>query len=437
MGSWPFVPTEGPVIEIVRSEGNYLYTSDGAEILDASGGAIVSNIGWGRKEVCARAAAAMESTTFVLPTLATPERLQLVEMLLSKWLPKGLTRVFFASGGSEAVDAALRLARQHFVCKGEPSRWKVIGRKLSYHGITLSTLSVGGHDDRRAGFEIMFNETPRISSPYPLRRQKGEESEDFGVACANELETAILHEGPETVAAFIAEPIIGASGGAIVPPDGYWPRVREICDRYGVLLIADEVMTGFGRTGTKFGVDHWNLSPDILVAGKGLSGGYAPLSLVATTDHVIQPLAEKQKPLMYYTYGGHPACCAAAIATLEILENENLIERCRAMEAKMAASLAKLKDHPNVAEVRGKGLLWAVELVKDKETLELFPREAMVSLSTVIAAAQKGVLMYPGGTGAVRDIVLAAPAFTIDESEIDRIGSVLYEAVETVTSLHS
>jgi adenosylmethionine-8-amino-7-oxononanoate aminotransferase len=417
---YPFVSRGEPTpVAIARTEGPWLITPDGRRIYDAAGGAIVANVGHGRTEVADAVREALASETYVVPPFATPSRLRLTERLQERWLPPGVTRVVFASGGSEAMDGALRVARQHHLSAGRPSRWKVVGRELSYHGTTLATLAVGGHTKRRVGFEPLLFESPKVPACYPLRCALCRSPEGCSLACADALEEVILREGPDTVAAFVAEPVGGSTAGALVPAAGYWPRVAEICRRHGVLLVADEVMSGFGRTGRKFAVDHWDVTPDILVGGKGLAGGYAPICGIFAREEVIAPIAARGDEVMFYTYGAHPASCAAADKVLEILERERLVERAAAMGELVARRLAPLADHPNVAEVRGLGLLHAVEFVRDKARLEPFPKETRFASRVVAAGLAHGVFVYPGGCDPARDVVCFGPPFTVTPDEID------------------
>jgi adenosylmethionine-8-amino-7-oxononanoate aminotransferase len=417
---YPFVSRgEPPPVAVERTEGPWLVTPDGRRIYDAAGGAIVANVGHGRTEVADAVREALVRETYVVPPFATPSRLRLTERLQRSWLPPGISRCVFTSGGSEAMDAAIRIARQHHLSAGRPSRWKVIGRALSYHGTTLATLAIGGHEKRRAAFEPLLFESPKAPACYPLRcdfcRGKG----GCSLACADALDDLIRSEGPDTVAAFVAEPVVGSTAGALTPPTGYWPRVAEICRRHGVLLVADEVMTGFGRTGRKFAVDHWDVVPDLLVGGKGLAGGYAPICGIFAREEVIAPIAERGDEVMFYTYGAHPASCAAADKVLEILERERLVERAAAMGEVLARRLGALRDHPNVAEVRGLGLLQAVEFVRDKATLEPFPKEARFTTRVVAAGLAHGVFVYPGGCDPARDVVCFGPPLTVTPGEID------------------
>jgi adenosylmethionine-8-amino-7-oxononanoate aminotransferase len=426
-----FVPQKGVTpFRVARAEGNYLYTPDGRAILDAGGGAVVVNIGHGRAEVAETAARALQELTYAVPPFATDARIRLVDRLTSNWLPHGLNRVGFTSGGSESVDAAIRLVRSHHLAAGRPERWKVIGREQSYHGTTIATLSVGGHANRRKGFEPLLLDFPKAPSHYCLKCSLGRHEDGCIEAAADALEDVILREGPDTVAAFIAEPVVGGAAGAVVPPKDYWPRVREICDRHGVLLIADEVMSGFGRTGRKFAVDHWGVVPDVITGGKGLAGGYAPMGGVYATDAVIEPLVEAGMDMMFYTFTGHHASCAVADKVLEIMEREDLVARSAQMGSVLSARLSKLADHPNVAEVRGIGLLQAVEIVKDKQTLERFPASDKFVNKITAIGLQKGVFFYPAGSGKAQDIVLLGPPLTITEDEIDMIGSVLEESID-------
>ena len=432
MAPWPFVPS-GPMVEIERAEGCFLYAKNGQAILDASGGAIVSNIGHGRTEVAEAVADSMRKYDYVVPPFATEDRLGLVDRLQKKWLPKHLTRVHLSSGGSEAVDVALRLARLYHVGRGEESRYKIIGRDISYHGTTVATLSVGGHMSRRKGLEPMWTQTPLAPTPYPLRHHERFDGE-CGEDCARALEDIILAEGPETIAAVIGEPIIGSSGGAIVPPDNYWPKVREICDRHGILLIADEVMTGFGRTGKRFGSEHWNLKADIMISGKGLTAGYAPLVGVFATEALVDVLVQNQQSLMFYTYGGQSSACAASNAVLDIMEREQLVERVQEMEPVLERHLNRLGQHPHVAEIRGRGFLWSLELVKDRETLEQFPVDANITNKVVGAGMANGAFFYPGGTGPVRDIITLGPPYIITEDEIDQMVTILEKSIDSAAA---
>ena len=394
-------PPDPPTI--VRAEGVELHTADGRRILDAAAGAVVNNIGHGRAEVADAVAAAMRDLDYVVPIWPTPNRLALADLLVETWLPEGFNHVFFAGGGSEANDSALRLARLHHVARGDEQRHKVIGRIPSYHGATLATLAIGGHMARRAGMEPLLHEFPKV-----------------GWDDAGALAGAIEAAGPETVSAFIAEPIIGAAGAGLIAPRDYWAEVSEICRQYGVLMIADEVMTGFGRTGVKWGHQHDDWMPDVLVAGKGLGGGYTPLSLVTATDRVIDPITAAGTNVMFFTYSGHDSSCAGALAVLNIVEREHLIERTAVQGERLLNCLRReLHDHPNVVEIRGRGLMIGVELSE------------LTSGTVVGEALDRDVWIYPAGSGpAVNDGLLIAPPMIVEDHHIDRIVEVTHQAID-------
>lgn len=428
MSNYPFLPFGRPV-SVRRGDGAYLVMDDGRRILDAAGGAIVTNIGHGRGEVAEAVAKATEEEGYVVPPWHTPSRVRLIERLVADWLPPHLTRIHLTCGGSEGVESAMKIAIQHFAAVGRPEKRKVVGRSISYHGTTLATTAVGGHAARKKGLLQALQDYPSTPTPYPLRCP-GNDPVGYYLEA---FEDTVEAEGPDTIAAFVGEPIVGASGGAIVPPDGYWEGIREICDRYEILLIADEVMTGFGRTGTTFGYQHWPFAPDLLVAGKGLAGGYAPLTGVFATEAIAAPIAESDINVMFHTFAAHPAACAAADKVLEIMQREGLVDRAAATgERLMTALQDALGEHPNVAEVRGRGLLQGVEIVADRETLEQFPAEANVTSHLVGACLERGVFLYGGGTGEVRDIMVVGPPFTIDDDDIDRIVAALSGALDAV-----
>jgi adenosylmethionine-8-amino-7-oxononanoate aminotransferase len=427
--NWPFIPGDMP--EIHRTEGVYLYDAQGKAILDAAGGAIVTNIGHGRERVVARVAEATRDTTYVVPPWITPSRQALVEVLERHWLPETLPHIHLTSGGSESVESAVKLAAQFHAARGESDRSVIIARSPSYHGTTLTTAALSGHAARKRGLESMLGSHPVVPTPYPLRCPLGSESPDMGAWYADALEKAIAEVGSGRVAAFLAEPITGASGGAIVPPDDYWPRIREICDRHGVLLIMDEVMTGFGRTGRKFGYQHWDITPDILVSGKGLAGGYAPLGGVFASREIGEAIRNAGMNVMFHTFGAHPAACAAAAEVLAILVEEDLVARVELMGRKLKERLAaRLGQHPHVAEVRGLGLLQAVEIVQDRESLAPYAESDNIAGKVVAEALQEGVFFYGGGTGEFRDIVCMGPPFIIDDAHIDTMVETLALAID-------
>ena len=430
--NWPFLP--GRNIEIERADGMHLITRQGQSIMDAAGGAIVANIGHGRERVANKVAEATRNYSYVVPPWITPSRRALIDSLERDWLPDNLRRIHITSGGSEAVDTAMKMALQYHFANGAESRTKIICRDVSYHGTTLATVGVSGHPARRRGLEHALGYYPRIPTPYPLRCPLGAHHPEAGAYYAGCLRESIEVEGPETIAAFLAEPITGSSGGAIVPPEDYWPEVRAICDEYGVLLILDEVMTGFGRTGTTFGFQHWDITPGILVGGKGLAGGYAPLGGVFTNETIGSTIGDAGMNVMFNTFGAHPAACAAGAEVLDIMVEENLVERSARMGALLHKRLIDtFSNHPFVAEVRGRGLLQAIEIVKERDTLTPYDVEDNVSNRIVGKALDKGVFFYGGGTGEVRDIVCMGPPFIIEEGHIETMVEVLLDSLNEVT----
>ncbi len=397
---YAFLPGAPASPTIVGGDGVHLVTADGRRILDAAAGAIVGNIGWGRTEVAEAAAAAM-SMGYVVPLWPTPSRLALHDELVDHWLPEGMSHVFFTSGGSESTDSALRLARAYQVAKGRPDRWKVVGRHPSYHGMTLGTMAAASHLGRQAGYEPLLLPFPKVPWDDPEQVLKVIEQED-----------------PATIAGFIAEPITGAAGACLVADDEYWQVVNDVCKANDILLIADEVMTGYGRTGTTWGHQHFPMQPDVIVGGKGLGGGYVPLGAVAATDAVAETL--RGSGFMYFTFTGNDAACAAGAAVLGILRREHLVERAAAMGTVLEDRLrAELTDHPAVVDIRGKGLFWGVEL--------RCSRDAVVQ-----AALARDMWVYPAGSGPVQDAVMIAPPFVVTADEIDQIVTRLRASLDEV-----
>lgn len=415
---FPFVPQDSPPLVIDRTEGVWLIRDNGDRILDAGGGAIVTTVGHGRPDVVEAAAAALGQVDYVVPLWATENRVALIEELVEHWLPPGFTQASFFCGGSESVDASVRLARTHHVAKGDVDRWKIIGRDVSYHGSTLSGLSVGSHDRRRMGLEPMLHDHPKS---------------DW--LDAESLTKIIEREDPSTVAAFIAEPINGASGAAMVPPEGYWTAVEQACRDTGVLLIVDEVMTGFGRTGRVWGHEHFDITPDIIVGGKGLSGGYAPMGGMYSTREIVDPIAEANKGLMYFTFSGADLGCAVSTKVLQIMRQEGLVDRAAAMGALLRQRLEdELGNHPHVGDIRGLGLMQGIELVKDRDSGESFARRDDFAVQVAMEALERGVWVYPCGSGPVVDGLLFGPPYTIDEGHIEQIVATTKEAITAAAS---
>ena len=418
---------------IDHAEGAWLHTADGRKILDAAGGAVVTNIGQGREEIAQLMAEEVRRANYVVPIWSTPQRQRLVERL-ARWTPPGLTRFFFTSGGSEAVEAALKFALMYHKVNGRPQRTKIIAREASYHGNSIAALSVGG-SLRRADYEHVLFDWPKIKPSYCYRCPWHKTYPGCDIDCANALEAEIVRHGADTVAAFIAEPMMGSAGGSVPPVKEYWPRLAEICRRHGVLLIADEVMTGFGRTGRRFAVDHWNVVPDILVGGKGLAGGYMPMGMIAVREELVEQCEAKGADFMFYTYSSHPTACAVAERVLEIMEREQLVERAAAIGARLGAQLKEeLSGHPMVGDIRGAGMFWGVEVVRDRASRAPYPPAMKVASRVVAAGLKRGLFVYPA-TGMARpggDAVMVTPPFVIGPEEIDYIVSRLRATLDDV-----
>jgi adenosylmethionine-8-amino-7-oxononanoate aminotransferase len=429
-----FLPLPGvPPILITKTEGVYLHDSSGHRIIDASGGPMAVSIGHGRPEVADAAARVLREVSYVLPVFASEARIELVKRM-KKLLPEELRNVYFCSGGSEANEAAIKFARQYQVLSGRGTRHKVISRNLSYHGMTLLTLSLSDVKMRQRDFLPMLWKNPRIEASYCYRCPFGKAYPGCDIDCALELEERILAEGPDTVVAFIAEPIVASAGGALVPPPEYFPIIRETCDKYDVVFIADEVVTGFGRTGRNMGLDSFGVVPDIATFAKGVSSAYAPLAGMAVRDELVALFQEQKAEFQHlYTFSAHPIACAVGAEVMRIVEEENMIARAAQMGKYLEASLLELMDLPMIGDIRGKGMLWAIEFVKDKNTKEPFPKEKNVKMDVIVRCLLKGVFFYPGyfederGRG---DQLMIAPPFIITEEQIDECVAVLRETLQ-------
>ena len=432
MIKWPFLPKDAG-LDIVKTEGAYLYTRQGQKILDAASGAIVNNIGYGREEVAEAIKEAALNNTYVLPPFLTPEREELLDELRNHWLPPHLTRVHLSSGGSEANESAVKLAIQYQASKGKPEKNIILTRTLSYHGTTLNMSGISGHAARKRGLESYVPAPITVETPYPLRCPLGSfhpEAKDYYL---NNLKEVIEQCGANHIAALLMEPINGSSGGAIYPPVGYWEEAQKILIDNDILLIADEVMTGFGRTGVDFSCNLYNLKPDILVAGKGMAGGYAAISGTYSTDEIAESILKAGFEVMFHTFAALPQSCAASSSVLKILRRENLCERVNPLGDQLKQKLiSELGQHPLVAEIRGKGLLIGVEIVKEKEGLVSFDEKEKITNKIVGKGLENGVFFYPGGTGEYRDIICLGPAFIINDDDIDLMVSSLKKSLDHI-----
>src|SRR6266851_493460 len=430
----------GEPLHIERAEGAYLFTRDGRKLLDAGSGAVVVNVGQGRSELARVAAEQLAQLDYIVPLWVSPAREKLVERL-SHWTPPKLNRFYFTSGGSEAVEAAIKFAIFYHSLKGQPQKKKIISRALSYHGNTLGALSASGNLARRANFDHVLFDWPKIPPSYCYRCPWGKSYSSCGLECADALEAEIKRHGADSLAAFIAEPMVGASGGVIPPVKEYWPRIAEICRRNGVLLIADEVMTGFGRTGKRFAVDHWDVKPDLLIGGKGLTGGYMPMGMIAVDERLVVECENAHADLMFYTYSAHPLACAIADKVLEIMEREHLVERSAELGARLGAQLKEeLSGHPMVGDIRGTGMFWGLELVRDRANRTPYEPGLRVTSKVQAAALKHGLFLYPsvGMAGRVNggpvagDGVMLTPPFVIGSPEVEFAVHTLRSALDEV-----
>lgn len=421
--------------QVERGEGIRLYDGEGRCWLDACGGAMVTAIGHGHRHIgeayaeqCGRVAFAHSLSFTNAPARALAQR-------LAASAPGDLNHVYFVSSGSEATETAMKLAFAYHRERGEPGRRKIIGRWGSYHGATWGALSMGGLMGAHVVYQPELGRFPHIPGVQKRTAPPGVPYEASGAHFADQLEQAIMAEGPETVAAFIAEPIVAGGLGCAVPPHDYWPRVREICERHGVLLIADEVITGMGRTGRRWACEHWSVVPDLLVAAKGLTSGYAPLAAVLMRDHVQEAFARGSGRFDHgHTWSMHAPTCAVGLAVLDHLEGEGLFERVAPLGAYARERLETLRELPAVWDVRGMGLLFGVEFAQDADGTP-FPPGFGFYRRLEAAAFERGLLVYPGhGTvdGDAGDHVLVAPHYITTEAEIDEIVALLGETIAAV-----
>jgi adenosylmethionine-8-amino-7-oxononanoate aminotransferase len=422
------VAASGRGIEIVDTTG--------MRYLDASGGAAVSCLGHGHPEVTAALHAQLDKLAYAHTSFFTTEVAEQLADTLIADAPPGIGHVYLVSGGSEAIEAALKMARQYFAERGEKQRRHIIARRQSYHGNTLGALAAGGNEWRRAPFAPLLIETHHIEPCFAYRfQQPGESEEAYGQRAANALEAKILELGGDTVMAFVAETVVGATAGAVPPVKGYFKRVREICDKYGVLLILDEVMCGMGRTGTLHACEQEGIAPDLMTIAKGLGGGYEPIGAVLLGDHLFKAFAEGSGFFQHgHTYIGHPLACAAGLAVQQTIKHDNLLANVQAMGAHLRRRLSeRFGNHAHVGDIRGRGLFQALELVEDRLTKAPFDPARKLHAKVKKAAMARGLMVYPmGGTidGQRGDHVLLAPPFIVTESQIDEIVERLGQAMD-------
>lgn len=417
--------------KISHGKGIYLFDACGKKYMDGSGGPLVTNVGHGRTEIVEAMTQQAAQVAYVHALMFTNEPVEKLSNELAEIVPMNNPRFFYLSSGSEVVEASVKVARQIQQARGENGRDITICRSQSYHGMTLGALGVSGRPGLRTPYLGMMVNMPHIRPPYPYR------FDATGIELAERLEESILAYGPENVSAFIAEPISGASMGSVVPPDDYWPRIREVCDKFGVLLIADEVLVGLGRTGKWWAVDHWDTKPDILINSKGLAGGYMPFGFMAAKNCDVEKIRQS---LGDFSHGGtfshHAVAAAAGLATLNIIKNEGLVDNSAQMGKILGLKLQEaLGDHPHVGEIRGIGLFWGIEFVKDRETKQPFKVSENIAWRLWNCAFDLGLIVYFSqgcADGRDGDLLMLGPPLIINKAQIDEMVGILQTAVSKI-----
>jgi adenosylmethionine-8-amino-7-oxononanoate aminotransferase len=415
-----------PVLDQAR--GIYMWDTDGKRYIDGSSGAMVCNIGHSNENVLAAMREQMERATFGYRLHFETETSERLASRTAELTPEGLDRVFFVSGGSEAVESAMKLARQYAIATGQAQRWKVISRAPSYHGCTLGALAITSYGPLTAPFDPMMRAMPKVPAPRAYLDGLDPEDEATGHHYADMLEARIREEGPETVLAFMVEPVGGASTGALVPPRGYMERVRDICDRYGVLMILDEVMTGAGRTGRFLASEHWGIVPDIIVLSKGYAAGYVPLGAMVAHRRLVEPVLDDGGFQHGFTYAGNPLACAAGAAVLDEIERQGLVANAEKMGEVLRERLETLMErYPIIGDVRGKGLLMAFEFMGDRRSKAPLPAHLRAFDRFVQIAYENGLIVYSRRTrgGMDGDHILVCPPLIVTEPQLDEIAEML------------
>jgi adenosylmethionine-8-amino-7-oxononanoate aminotransferase len=422
----------------VGGKGVELFDQAGKAYLDASGGAAVSCLGHGHPDVLAAMHRQLDQLAYAHTSFFTTEVQEALADHLVAHAPAGMTEVYFVSGGSEAVEAALKMARQYFVEIGQPERRHFVARRQSYHGNTLGALAVGGNEWRRKQFAPILMDVGRVAPAYEYRdRLEGESQPAYVARLLAEIDAQFQALGPDKVIAFVAEPVVGATLGAVAAPAGYWQGLRALCDRYGILLIADEVMCGMGRTGTLHAVEQEGISPDLMTIAKGLGGGYQPIGAVLAQHKIVEAMRKGSGMFQHgHTYIGHAMAAAAALAVQQVIQRDQLLPQVLARGAYLQQQLhARFDAHPHVGDIRGRGLFWGVELVQDRSSKATFDPAFKLHAKVKAQAMGHGLLCYPmGGTidGLHGDHVLLAPPFISSEAELDQVVERLGDAIDTV-----
>jgi adenosylmethionine-8-amino-7-oxononanoate aminotransferase len=420
----------------VAAEGAWITAADGTRYLDGAGGAIVVGVGHGDRSLIDAARAQLDKTQYVHGTMFTTEAVETYAEELAPLLPLADARIYPVSGGSEAVETAIKLARSYHLAVGAPGRSTVIARRSSYHGNTLGALDLSGKEPLRKPYTPWLGRFLHAPRAYEYRCENPTHPGGCGDWHAAELQRMIESYGPDTVAAFVAEPVSGATLGAAVPCGDYWSKMVEVCRRYGVLVIADEVMTGFGRTGRWFGLEHWDVRPDIVTAGKGTTSGYVPFGFAAASGEIHDAVAPKGF-VHGFTWSHNALGAAVALATLRRLRDDGLVERARDLGAKLHGDLsAALADVPIVGDVRGIGMLLGVELVADRDTKEPFPRQAQTTERVLAAAREQGLLLYSSTAhvdGHAGDLLVLGPPFTLTDEDMSTLVERTVSAIRSVS----
>jgi adenosylmethionine-8-amino-7-oxononanoate aminotransferase len=423
---------------ITHGQGAYLFDESGRKYLDASGGAAVVNIGHGSEEIAEALGLQAKKAGYLNGMQFTHSPVEKLAVRISEFLPFQEGKVYFLTSGSEAIEASIKLARQYWVEKGRFSRYRVISRMPSYHGNTLAALSFSARERYKEMFRPMLIDSHMIPAPYCYRCFCKEKYPACEVKCASELEKAIKTIGEENVSAFLTEVVGGGSIGAAVPPPEYLQIIRKICDDYGILLIADEIMTGAGRTGKWLACHHFDFIPDIVVMGKGLTSGYFPLSAIAVKNDITNSIYEKGESFLHFqTFSHHPVGCAAGLAALDLIKNHNLLEKCSELGRMMFKDISSLLDHPHVGDIRGKGMLIGIEFVQNKKTKAPFPRSEKYAEKFILKAIKKGLVLWPNvghADGINGDLIILAPPFIIGQDEITQILNILREILSEMES---
>lgn len=420
----------------VRGQGVWLYDQQGRAYLDGSGGAAVSCLGHNHPDVQAAMHAQIDALAYAHTSFFTTEVAERLAAMLVADAPAGTSHAYFVSGGSEAIEAALKMARQYYVEIGQPQRRHIVARRQSYHGNTLGALAVGGNAWRRAQFAPLLIDVAHVAPCYAYRdRHDGETDDQYAERLAQELEQTFQRLGPDSVMAFVAEPVVGATSGAVTAVPGYFRRIREVCDRHGVLLIADEVMCGMGRTGTLYAVEQEGITPDLITIAKGLGGGYQPIGAVMAQERIVQAMQQGSGFFQHgHTYLGHATACAASLAVQEVIKRDHLLTRVRTQGDGLRQRLQQaLGEHPHVGDIRGRGLFMGVELVRDRASKATFDPALSLHARIKREAMARGLMVYPmGGTidGRHGDHVLLAPPFIISDDELDQLTERLAGAID-------